>query len=69
MSAIKDILNGLKTATELNGRVVKVAESVAQMATDLRDIDRRLVRVETVIDIAKPDGTVLRIKSRDDVKK
>jgi hypothetical protein len=61
MSAIKDILDGLKTAIELNSKVVSVAKAVDGMATDIRDLDRRLVRVETIIEIARPDGSVLRI--------
>lgn len=61
MSAIKDILDGLKTAIELNSKVVSVANAVNSMATDIRDLDRRLVRVETIIEIARPDGSVLRI--------
>lgn len=61
MSTIKDILAGLKTAIELNGKVVNVANAVDRLATDMRDLDRRLVRVETIIEITKPDGGVLRI--------
>ncbi len=61
MSAIKDILEGLKTAIELNSKVVSVAKAVDGMATDIRDLDRRLVRVETIIEIARPDGSTLRI--------
>jgi hypothetical protein len=63
MSAIKDILDGLKTAIELNSKVISVAKAVDGMATDIRDLDRRLVRVETIIEIARPDGSVLRISS------
>ncbi len=48
MSAFSEILSGLKTALEL----------------EVRDLDRRLVRVETMIEITKLDGGVLRI-SRD----
>ncbi|MDR3514512.1 MAG: hypothetical protein P4M00_01760 [Azospirillaceae bacterium] len=61
MSAIKDILDGLKTAIELNGKVVSVAKAVDGLATDVRDLDRRLVRVETIIEITRPDGGTLRI--------
>jgi hypothetical protein len=64
MSAIKDILAGLKTAIELNSRVVSVGVAVDRLATDMRDFDRRLVRVETIIEITKPDGGVLRITRR-----
>jgi hypothetical protein len=48
----------------LNGKVVSVANAVDRLAMDMRDFDRRLVRLETIIEIAKPDGGVLRI-SRD----
>lgn len=65
MSTVKDILNGLKTVIELNGKVVSVAGAVDRLGADLREIDRRLVRVETIIEIARPDGSVLRISSRD----
>jgi|HubBroStandDraft_1064217.scaffolds.fasta_scaffold00053_10 microcompartment protein CcmL/EutN len=61
MSMIKDILSGLKTTIELNGKVTSVATAVDRLATDIRDLDRRLVRVETMIEIARPDGSVLRI--------
>lgn len=61
MSAIKDILEGLKTAIELNSKVVSVAKAVDGLATDMRGIDRRLVRVETIIEITRPDGSTLRI--------
>jgi hypothetical protein len=56
MSAIKDILEGLKTAIELNGKVVSVAKAVDGLAVDMRNLDRRLVRIETIIEIARPDG-------------
>ena len=61
MSVLKDILDGVRTTIELNGRVVAMAGSVERLATDVRDIDRRLVRVETIVEIARPDGAVLRI--------
>ena len=61
MSMIKDILSGLKTTIEFNGKVASVANSIDRLATDVRDLDRRLVRVETIIEIARPDGGVLRI--------
>jgi hypothetical protein len=58
---IRDILAGLKTTIELNGKVISVANAVDRFATDMRDLDRRLVRVETIIEIARPDSGVLRI--------
>ncbi|HYE52216.1 MAG TPA: hypothetical protein VEB20_21655 [Azospirillaceae bacterium] len=61
MSAIKDILAGVKATIELNNRVVNVANAVDRLATDVRDIDRRVVRLETIVEITRPDGGVLRI--------
>ena len=63
MSVLKDILAGLKTTIELNGKVVAVAGAVDRLATDVREMDRRLVRIETIVEIARPDGAVLRIAS------
>jgi len=63
VSVLKDILAGLKTTIELNGKVVAVAGAVDRLATDVRDMDRRLVRIETIVEIARPDGAVLRIAS------
>jgi hypothetical protein len=51
MSTVKDILRGLKTVIEMNGKVVSVAQAVERLATDMRDFDRRLVRIETIIEI------------------
>lgn len=64
MSTIGDILAGLKTAIELNGKVIAVGNAVDRLAADMRDFDRRLVRVETIIEIARPDGSVLRIAGK-----
>ncbi|TWB48693.1 hypothetical protein [Nitrospirillum viridazoti] len=61
MSTLKDILNGLKTTIELNSKVVSVSNAVSELTKDMRNLDRRLVRVETIIEIARPDGAVLRI--------
>jgi hypothetical protein len=69
MSAFQEILSGLKTALELNGRIVSIANAVDRLATDMREFDRRLVRIETIVEIAKPDGSVLRIAHNPDTGK
>jgi hypothetical protein len=61
MSVFKEILSGLKATIELNTKVVSVAQTADRLATDVRDIDRRLVRVETIIEITRPDGGTLRL--------
>ncbi|MDR3516516.1 MAG: hypothetical protein P4M00_11900 [Azospirillaceae bacterium] len=51
MSLLADVMAGLRTAIELEGRVKSMAGNVSDMAREMRDIDKRLVRVETIIEI------------------
>ncbi len=51
MSLLSDVLAGLKTAIQLEERVKGMAGNVSEMAREMRDIDKRLVRVETVIEV------------------
>lgn len=51
MSILTDVLAGLKTAIQLEERVKSMAANVSELARETRDIDRRLVRVETVIEV------------------
>jgi hypothetical protein len=51
MSILTEVLTGLKTAIQLEERVKTMAGNVSEMAREMRDIDKRLVRVETVIEV------------------
>jgi len=51
MSLLADVMVGLKTAIQLEERVKSMAGNVSEMAREMRDIDKRLVRVETVIEV------------------
>jgi hypothetical protein len=46
-----DILRALKSTLLLNERVVTVAGEVKTLAGEVRDIDKRLVRVEATLDL------------------
>jgi hypothetical protein len=61
MSTIGDIMAGLKTAIELTGKVDRLERSAEGLSSDLRDLDRRLVRLETIIEVTRSDGATLRI--------
>jgi hypothetical protein len=61
MSAFGDILNGLKTVMELTGKVEKLTSNYERLNFDVREIDRRLIRVETIIEVTRSDGATLRI--------
>lgn len=51
MAIGKDIWDGLKGTVLLNERVAHVADQVKGMAVDMRDLDKRLIRVETTLEL------------------
>ncbi|MBS3648265.1 hypothetical protein KEU06_06450 [Pseudaminobacter sp. 19-2017] len=61
MSALGDIMAGLRTVMELTGKVETLTGKLDRLAMDLNEVDRRLVRVETIIEVTRSDGATLRI--------
>jgi hypothetical protein len=61
MSALGDIMAGLRTVMELTGKVETLTGNLDKLAADLHAVDRRLVRVETIIEVTRSDGATLRI--------
>lgn len=61
MSTFGDVFTALRTALELSSKVEAMGATVDRLATEMRDFDRRLVRVETIIEVTRADGAVLRI--------
>ena len=45
----------------LTTKVGALTQDIGTLAAEVRDIDRRLVRVETIIEVTRADGSVLRI--------
>jgi hypothetical protein len=56
VSITDKVLEALRTAILLESRVSALAAGVGDLAKDVRDIDRRLVRVETVIELGTKGG-------------
>lgn len=46
------IFDGLRTTIQLNERVSTLGREMKAFAIDLRDLDRRLIRVETALELA-----------------
>lgn len=61
MSALGDIMDGLRTVMGLTAKVETLGASTEKLAVELRDLDCRLVRVETIIEVTRTDGATLRI--------
>jgi hypothetical protein len=63
MSAFGDIMAGLKTVVELTGKVERLERNVDKLSGHVDGVDRRLVRLETIIEVTRNDGETLRIAS------
>ena len=59
------VLAGLRTIVLIEERTRQLDEALksirAKLDTQLADHEKRLVRIETMIEIARPDGATLRI--------
>jgi hypothetical protein len=53
MTAIKDVMTALKEVLLLTEKVTRTGEMLSEVARDLREHDRRLVRLETLVDLAR----------------
>lgn len=51
MSITDRVLDALKSAIQLDLRVSALANSLADLSRDVREIDKRLVRIETLIEL------------------
>lgn len=47
------IIDAIKESVVINERVMELTRLVDRLDTDVRDIDRRLVRIETYAEIAQ----------------
>jgi hypothetical protein len=53
MAAIDQIIAGVREVLRLTDDAKRLADEYKAVATELREHDRRLVRLETIVDIAK----------------
>jgi hypothetical protein len=53
VSAIKDAIAAMKEVILLSEKVERAGELLSDVSKELRDHDRRLVRLETLVEVAK----------------
>jgi len=53
MTLVKDAVSAMKEVLVLNEKINQVGKTMDQVSTELRDHDKRLVRLETYIEIAQ----------------
>ncbi|HID01939.1 MAG TPA: hypothetical protein EYP18_01820 [Desulfobacterales bacterium] len=53
MSTIKDVMSAMKEVLLLTDKVDRAGAMLTEISGELRDHDRRLIRLETMVEIAK----------------
>ena len=53
MAAFDQIVEGVKEVLRMSGEIKRLADAVRELGTEVRDIDRRLVRIETMAELAQ----------------
>ena len=53
MSTIKDVMSAMKEVLLLTDKVDRAGSMLSDISAELRDHDRRLVRLETIVEIAR----------------
>ncbi len=53
MSSLKDVLSAMKEVLLLTDKVERAGTVLSEISSELRDHDRRLIRLETMVEIAK----------------
>ena len=64
MSLYGDAIAAIKAVIVIDERVQSVSKKLDKLADEVRDIKDRLIRLETVVEIVRSDGGVLRISRR-----
>lgn len=53
MSTLQDVISALKEVLLLTDKVDRAGTVLSQMSSELRDHDRRLIRLETMVEMAQ----------------
>lgn len=61
MAAFDQIVEGVKEVLRMSGEIKRLADAVRELGTEVRDIDRRLVRIETMAELAQSARTTKRL--------
>lgn len=52
MSAFKEVVDSIRDVMRMNDDLKRAAEGLKALAIDVREHDRRLIRLETMVEIA-----------------
>lgn len=57
MSAFKEVVDGIREVLRMSDDLKRTADSLKALAIEVREQDRRLIRLETMIEIATGQAT------------
>lgn len=66
MSLYTEALSAIRSIILVDERVRTLAGKLDSLALEVLDIKERLVRLETIIEVTRPDGAILRLAPRSD---
>ncbi len=52
MSTLKDVMSAMKEVLLLTDKVDRAGAALSEISSELREQDRRLIRIETIVEIA-----------------
>jgi hypothetical protein len=58
LSTLKDVISAMKEVLLLTDKVERTGKVLTEIATELREHDRRLVRLETLVEVGKAQRTI-----------
>lgn len=53
MAAIDRVIDGVKEVLRMTGEVKRLSDDVKALAMEVREIDKRLVRIETLAEVSR----------------
>jgi len=53
LSTLKDVMSAMKEVLRLTDKVDRTGAALSEISSELREHDRRLIRLETIVEIAK----------------
>ena len=53
MGAIKDVMAVMREVLLLTDKIDRAGQTLSEISNELRDLDRRLIRLETMVEVAR----------------
>lgn len=62
MSTLKDVISAMREVLLLTDKVERAGQTLTEISGELRNHDRRLIRLETLVDVAKAQAQLIESK-------